>query len=479
METILIKNAVLILIYIVVFFSVAFVAFRDYPAEKSLSFSQYFKKMQIVVIFFLGLLIAVIVFNNTTFDDVVRLKLIAGLLLIASLYYGLHSSYLRIENDLKRSILLDVELEKFLQRLDSITNKINFAKEIQRFLSQTLKIKQYIFYEITDDIQPFKLLWYDEIPFEKIKPIEMYANELYNLIKNKSASLFFHITEASKDLQDVLRATGVEYVVPVFYQNNVMGVILTGKMNLKFSSFNSAKDWHLLSQQIAPRLAIINAFNKEVEVQKMAELGVMASQIAHDFKSFLTLIKLNMNEDELIEKQVNYLSRLVKDISEYARVRTTEKMPADIHQIIDASLDSVSIPDNIHIDRNYGENIPKTLMDPLQIQRVFHNLLENSIRSMQEKGGRIRINTRLIKSIASSDRKWIYIEVMDEGTGIAENDLTKIFEPFYTTHKKKGGTGMGLAIAKQIIQHHSGFIDVTSKIGKGTIFNIRLPVKNN
>jgi signal transduction histidine kinase len=70
---------------------------------------------------------------------------------------------------------------------------------------------------------------------------------------------------------------------------------------------------------------------------------------------------------------------------------------------------------------------------------------------------------------------WMYIEILDEGKGIPEEFLEKIFDPFFTTRKNEGGNGLGLAIVKQIITRHKGFIDVTSKLNKGTIFNIRLP----
>ena len=70
---------------------------------------------------------------------------------------------------------------------------------------------------------------------------------------------------------------------------------------------------------------------------------------------------------------------------------------------------------------------------------------------------------------------WMYIEILDEGKGIPEEFLEKIFDPFFTTRKNEGGNGLGLAIVKQIIGRHKGFIDVTSKLSKGTIFNIRLP----
>ncbi len=98
---------------------------------------------------------------------------------------------------------------------------------------------------------------------------------------------------------------------------------------------------------------------------------------------------------------------------------------------------------------------------------------------MKDTGNkRIKITTRPLRPISKVRRNpWIYIEILDEGIGIPEENLDKIFDPFFTTRKNEGGNGMGLAIVKQIIDRHHGFIDVTSRPGKGTIFNIRLPYR--
>ena len=141
------------------------------------------------------------------------------------------------------------------------------------------------------------------------------------------------------------------------------------------------------------------------------------------------------------------------------------------------SLDLIELRPNIVIEKNYAESLPEINLDIDQIRRVFKNLIENSSRALKNiNNKRLKITTRQLRPISKIQRNpWIYVEILDEGVGIPEEYLDKIFDPFFTTNKNEGGNGLGLAIVKQIITRHHGFIDVTSRPGKGTIFSIRLP----
>lgn len=473
----LITYSVVLVAYVIIFILLFILAKKDYPSKKIVE-KIHFTNPRFILTFILGLLYAfgpVVLFHDHSHPELMALVYIP---MVVAIYYSLQAGFLRIEKSLNRPILLSQEIDDFIQTLDKTTNKTNFVRHIQKFFSDILHIRKFAFFEVTEDIHPFKLLWYENIQFDRLKKIDLLAQDLFSLLKEHIQDTLIPVARATKELREFLQEAGIDHILPLVYQENVIGVILINKSDAGNPGALNLRGWNLLAHQIAPRLAMVNTIDKEVEVQKMAELGVMASQIAHDFKSFLTLIKMSMPQDEMLDRQVNYMAKLVRDISEYARVKSADKIVTDIHKIIDASLESVQIPDNIVIERNYSKDIPETLVDPIQIQRVFINLVENSIRAMPD-GGKIRINTRIIKSIASAGKRWIYIEFMDEGKGIPEKDLNHIFEPFFTTYKKKGGTGMGLAISRQIIRRHKGFIDVTSKEGKGTIFNIRLPVITN
>ena len=120
--------------------------------------------------------------------------------------------------------------------------------------------------------------------------------------------------------------------------------------------------------------------------------------------------------------------------------------------------------------------VPTLLLDARRISQVFYNLLTNAIRYTPENG-EVRISTHTL-SRAGSD--WLQISVRDNGCGIATADLPFIFEHFYRADKardkKSGGSGIGLAIVKQLVEIHGGFVEAHSEPGKGCQFDVFLPL---
>ena len=111
--------------------------------------------------------------------------------------------------------------------------------------------------------------------------------------------------------------------------------------------------------------------------------------------------------------------------------------------------------------------------DPKQIEQVFLNLIVNATHAM-EKGGNLTIKTNAIE-----EKNELTVEIEDTGTGIAPENIAKIFDPFYTSRKSKDGTGLGLSISKAIIEEHKGTLTVTSKLGKGSVFTVCLPLEKS
>jgi signal transduction histidine kinase len=195
------------------------------------------------------------------------------------------------------------------------------------------------------------------------------------------------------------------------------------------------------------------------------------------FQSFISIVKLENADNQRLTDYANYTEKLIEDLLNYARPQELKFVPVNINHLIDMSFDLIDIPTNIQIEKHFSQDLPEINVDIGQIRRVFTNLFENSIRAMEfANGKRLKVTTKQLRPISKTKRNpWVYIEILDDGNGIPEENLEKIFEPFYTTYKNKGGNGMGLAIVKQIITRHKGIIDVTSRPEKGTIFNIRLP----
>src|SRR5262249_52879017 len=120
--------------------------------------------------------------------------------------------------------------------------------------------------------------------------------------------------------------------------------------------------------------------------------------------------------------------------------------------------------------RTFDQRLPKVHAYADQMRQVFLNLLLNAEQSIDKLGGRIKVGTSIVDAAQPS----VCIEIADSGRGIEEDDLKRIFEPFFTT--RKDGTGLGLWVAQNIVRQHGGRIEVSSGPGRGTAFQIVLPI---
>jgi signal transduction histidine kinase len=129
---------------------------------------------------------------------------------------------------------------------------------------------------------------------------------------------------------------------------------------------------------------------------------------------------------------------------------------------------------SVEFEKNYAD-LPKIDAYPMQLKQVFMNLLVNAYQAIEARGdaepGVIRIETEEVGSE-------IVVRISDTGVGIAEQDQPRIFEPFFTTKPVGAGTGLGLSTSFKIVERHGGRIVVESEVGRGTIFEIWLPISS-
>lgn len=217
--------------------------------------------------------------------------------------------------------------------------------------------------------------------------------------------------------------------------------------------------------------------------EKLAELGEMASGVAHELRNPLTAIRgfaqrmyrqfpesdKNKQYCAIIIKEVDRMNKIIKDVLDFARKPKPVFQKADINAVIKECLilmkDEISSK-GIVVCPTFGD-IPPFLFDPIQIRQVISNLISNAVQAMSS-GGALGITTYL-------QDNYVKIEVQDTGVGISPEILNDIFHPFFTT--KSGGTGLGLALAYEIIEDHKGKIEVKSKLGEGSTFIVSLPFK--
>lgn len=175
---------------------------------------------------------------------------------------------------------------------------------------------------------------------------------------------------------------------------------------------------------------------------------------------------------ELIDESLEGTARvkkIVQDLKSFSRVDEDQFKPANINECIESTLNIVwnELKYKVDVHKDYGD-IPMTMCYPQQLNQIFMNLLINAGQAIEERG-------------EISIRTWcedhsIRISIMDTGCGIPEDKLSRIFEPFFTTKEVGRGTGLGLSIVYDIVQKHKGEIEAKSEVGKGTTFDVSIPV---
>jgi two-component system NtrC family sensor kinase len=164
--------------------------------------------------------------------------------------------------------------------------------------------------------------------------------------------------------------------------------------------------------------------------------------------------------------------KIVADLLNFARQHEVLAQECDLNDILEQVIDGVSHQpsfNSVEIVRQFQPGIPPIQADQAQLMQVFVNLLNNAAEAMPG-GGTITINSRLV------DSQRIEIKVSDTGCGMSEENLAKLFTPFFTTKAVGKGTGLGLSIVYGIIKMHRGQITVNSQVGQGTTFTVTLPI---
>ncbi|NTU42784.1 MAG: HAMP domain-containing protein [Nitrospirales bacterium] len=286
----------------------------------------------------------------------------------------------------------------------------------------------------------------------------------------------------------------------------VMKKVETGDLSVR-SEEKGVGEFAYLSARFNTMIASLEITEKELEMfhmqqmeraAKLASLGEIVSGIAHEIKNPLAGISCAMqvcytefqgddNKKMIVSEvlnQINRLDKIVKDLLTYAKPGIPRIVPARVNEVMAKALFFVNAEaerNRVRIVNHVNGEIPEVLMDPNQIQQVFMNIIINAIQAMGE-GGTLTISAS-VETRASLEgqrnlpetEQILAVNFQDTGKGIPEEEISSIFQPFYT--KKTRGTGLGLSISQKIIQEHGGVITVRSEPGQGSTFTIYLPIK--
>lgn len=249
------------------------------------------------------------------------------------------------------------------------------------------------------------------------------------------------------------------------------------------------KHFEKMKQRLAmSRRQLLDAQKQIYQAEKLASIGRLASGVAHEVNNPLNGIKNCLysieKEPDNTEQLYKYLklanegldriADIVKKLLGFSRQTTRQVTEIEINAEIEKVISLIEYrleKNQIKLIKEFSKNLPPVSADNHLFQEVIMNLLLNSFDSIKEKGT-IKIKTKM------KDEQNVYIIIEDTGSGIPEQEINYIFDPFYTTKEEGKGTGLGLSVSLGIIESHNGKIDVESKMGKGSVFTISLPVKD-
>ncbi|MBW7886921.1 MAG: GAF domain-containing protein [Bacteroidetes bacterium] len=244
------------------------------------------------------------------------------------------------------------------------------------------------------------------------------------------------------------------------------------------------ENWRTQMQLVKANNELKSYQSQMLQVAKLVALGELAASIVHEIKNPIQILSMQIEiimmgkggEDALpmLQKQIQRLAEITRRLMNFSRGFSEESL----QDIVDVNRELKFIGDiiehdlqtkRITVEYALSEKLPGIQGSAQQLQQVFLNLLINARDAMPE-GGALRLATE-VKDFQ------LQIHISDTGVGIAEENMTQLFAPFFTTKEEGKGTGLGLSICKKIITNHRGEIKVTSELGKGTTFTIYLPLQ--
>jgi len=328
-------------------------------------------------------------------------------------------------------------------------------------------------------------------PWDWIVAVGSYEDEFYresNLIKGRIMSSLGLISIVVASLSILMVFLAAKFLSdPIRHMTSVIRDIKHGRFHrqMEITSRDELGELALTFNRMTSQLQR----NRELEANlaqqgKMASLGVLSSGVAHEINNPLGVIlgyagylenKLDPGDPNHhfiheIKRESKRCKKIVQDLLNYARTPQPEFARTDLNQLLDQIISFAANHTDMHgvrISKQFIDDLPALSIDGDQIRQVAINLILNAGAAMAD-GGQLTVKT------AQEDGDAV-ISFADTGSGIAEADLERIFEPFYTT--KDRGTGLGLAITRQIIEQHQGSIQMASRLNHGTTVTIRLPLE--
>lgn len=395
---------------------------------------------------------------------------------------------------LEESELLSFALEKAVLLTRSEMGYLHLVDESEKTIQKTLW-----------SIEAEEYSMYHEMP------LEIFAESAAGLDCLKYRQPIFH-NSAGEGLRDDYQDTSMviawqrQLANPIFDGEHLVAIVGVVDKNINYDSKDARQlslyfnhIWDILQQKryekekahLAEQLA---------QAQKLEAIGTLAGGIAHDFNNLLMVIvgntelardnlehpeKIGDDLDEIFQASLRARD-LVNQILAFSRDQAEDRKPLNIAPLVKEAIRLLrsSIPANINIKQHISEQSLPVLTEPTQINQLIMNLCTNAYHALDSGGGELEIrlspiciNNELLfrERVVAKKGEYMHLVIKDNGAGMSDEVLNRIFEPYFTTKEKGRGTGLGLAVVHGIVKSMHGAILVESTPGKGSIFEIYLP----
>jgi len=421
------------------------------------------------------------------------------------LFYQVEKAFNRLENlqqcDLPYQELtskLTAELSSALQELQTAT--VELLEQNKELVSSRLALEEERHrYQELFEFAPDGYLVTDTEGI--ILDVNSAATNLFNVSKpfviGKPLALFVHNEER---LSFRTRLAQIKKFADV--QNGDWELLMHSRKGTAFpasitvvpviSSRGKTEELRWLLRDITKRKQMEEELQK---ADKLESLGILAGGIAHDLNNFLTvilgnvsLLKMHTGEDnktsryiQNMEKAISQTGNLTGQLLTFAKGGMPLTKAVSIQSFIEEVSTFALSGSKSLCEFSFTEDLPPVEIDSGQITQVISNLLINADQAMQT-GGKIKISAEMVDAAGKNDilqlkpGKYVALTITDEGPGISNQHLPKIFDPYFSTKEK--GNGLGLTICYSIVKKHGGHISVDTVEGVGTSFTIYLPVSN-
>ena len=411
---------------------------------------------------------------------------------------------------LRRNLVFQNELQSILVLLVKEKSVENIAEEILiRCIDVTSSDFGIIVFHRGDEVQNFLYsdnsnLITDRSEVEKsIKSNSSFINKWLDINKRPLLALNHH-NNIGYGLTQVFSCESI-CISPCYFDNILHAKILIAKKSGTFSSLDISD---IEQFSILLSFAISNIETRELNAalesrllqsQKLETIGKLSSGMAHDFNNLLSsifgslhLLRSRVPNSENVVRLIDNIEScsvrardLTKGLLSFGKPTAKRKeivMPNFLLSEI-AKVVSQTFPSNIVLEEKVDNGLHNIIGNGTEIYQILLNLCVNAKESIEGKGriilsaSNVFVDDTNIISYPLLDRgKFVKFSVSDTGTGIDEENLSKIFDPYFSTKQKDTGSGLGLYVTYGIIKAHKGFIDVTSRKGAGTTFDVYLPV---